>query len=154
MDARGWDDLAYSECFGLSGDVYEARSMLHRTAANGTNKANRDYLAFCLLLGDGQAPTEAMVTSVRERISVLRAFQPDATAILGHQNIKPTTCPGDEVMRLIGGGFFEPDAPAIPPAVAAVGPDSFEAVNSEIAALYAEVEVIHERLNELASTSD
>ena len=49
-----------------------------------------------------------LVSAVRERITLVRYFQPEATAIVGHQQLKPTQCPGPDVMDLIRSGAFEP----------------------------------------------
>ena len=98
------------ECVALDGTVFEGRGLLLQTGANGTNASNRDYLAICLLIGPGQTPTEAMVEAARSRIAIVRHFQPQATKIVGHKDLKPTTCPGPEVTRMIRAGMFNPDA--------------------------------------------
>ena len=112
---RSWWDVAYNELVGLDGTVVEGRGLLHRSGAQGGTRNNKDYVALGLLLGPGQLPTPDMVVSVRERISVVRYFQPQATVIVGHQQLKPTQCPGPEVMKLIHTGVFEPGltAPAV-----------------------------------------
>ena len=130
MEERGWWDLAYSECVALDGTVLEGRGLLARTGANGTNASNRDYLAFCLLIGPGQTPTPAMVRSVQARIRVLQHFQPLATEILGHRDIKATSCPGDAAYDLVQQGAFQPDAdvdPLPPPVTLASRVEALEA---------------------------
>ena len=105
---RGWWDIAYNELIGLDGTVVEGRGLLHRSGAQGGTKNNKGYLALGLLLGPGQRPTDEMVAAARERIALVRYFQPSASAIVGHQELKPTQCPGPEVMALIRSGVFEP----------------------------------------------
>ena len=129
MEARGWWDLAYSECVALDGTVFEGRGLLVQTGANGTYASNRDYLAICLLIGPGQTPTPAMVRSVQERIGVVQHFQPLATEIIGHRDIKATSCPGDDAYDLVRQGAFQPDAdvdPAPPPVTLASRVEALE----------------------------
>jgi hypothetical protein len=116
---RGWFDVAYNELIGLDGTVVEGRGLLHRSGAQGGTRNNRGYLALGLLLGPGQHPTDEMVAAARERIAIVRYFQPSASAIVGHQELKPTQCPGDEVMALIRAGAFEPGGEPLPAEIVA-----------------------------------
>ena len=108
MEQRAWWDLAYSECVAEDGTVLEGRGLLVRTGANGTTSSNRDYLAICLLVGPDQTPTTAMVEAVRQRIGVVQHYQPQATEIIGHRDIKATSCPGDDAYDLVRRGTFQP----------------------------------------------
>ena len=105
---RSWWDIAYNELIGLDGTVVEGRGLLHRSGAQGGTRNNKDYVALGLLLGPGQLPTADMVAAVQQRIALVRYFQPQATAIVGHQQLKPTQCPGPDVMALLRAGAFEP----------------------------------------------
>ena len=116
---RGWYDVAYNELIGLDGTVVEGRGLLHRSGAQGGTRNNRDYVALGLLLGPGQLPTDEMVAAVEQRIALVRYFQPEATAIVGHQQLKPTQCPGPEVMALIRSGAFEPGHEPLPAGIVA-----------------------------------
>ena len=116
---RSWWDIAYSEMVALDGTVVEGRGLLHRSGAQGGTRNNRDYVALGLLLGPGQRPTDEMVAAVRQRIALVRFFQPQATAIVGHQRLKPTQCPGPEVMNLIHAGAFEPGHEPLPAEIVA-----------------------------------
>ena len=91
---KNWWDIAYNEMISQQGEVIEGRGLTTRSGANGNTTLNRQFLAIGLLIGPGQTPTEDMVTAVRERIAVVRAFQPQANKIVGHKDLKPTTCPG------------------------------------------------------------
>ena len=97
------------------GTVLEGRGLLYRSGAQGSTSHNRAYVALGLLLGDGDHPTDEMIEAVRERISVVRFFQSQATKIVGHSELKPTTCPGTHVRALIRSGAFEPDPSRTPP---------------------------------------
>ena len=114
---RKWWDVAYNELIALDGTVVEGRGLLHRSGAQGGTLHNLNYVAFGLLLGPGQRPTDEMVAAVRERIALVRYFQPKATAIVGHQQLKATQCPGPDVMDLIRSGAFEPDHQPAPEVV-------------------------------------
>ena len=112
---KSWWDVAYNELVAQDGTVLEGRGLLYRSGAQGSTAHNRSYVALGLLLGDGDEPTDEMVEAVRERISVVRFFQPQATAIVGHSDLKATTCPGIHVRALIRTGAFEPDPSRTPP---------------------------------------
>jgi hypothetical protein len=111
---KSWWDIAYNELIAQDGTVLEGRGMLHRCGAQGSTAHNRAYIALGLLLGDGDEPTPEMIQAVRERIAVVRYFQPQATKIVGHSDLKPTSCPGIHVRALIRQGAFEPDATDAP----------------------------------------
>ena len=110
QQTKGWWDCAYNEYVDLNGDVWEGRGLMLRTGANGTLKLNKQYVSICCLMGPGQLPTDAMVAAIRERIAVVRHFQPQATEVLGHLDIRPTTCPGPDVYDLVKRRAFEPDS--------------------------------------------
>jgi len=116
---RSWFDIAYNELIGLDGTVVEGRGLLHRSGAQAGTRHNKDYVALGLLLGPGQLPTGEMVTAARERIAIVRYYQPNATAIVGHQQLKATQCPGPEVMALIQAGLFDPDGMELPAEIVA-----------------------------------
>ena len=45
---------------------------------------------------------------------MVQHFQPLATEILGHRDIKATSCPGDDAYDLVRRGAFQPDADVDP----------------------------------------
>ena len=107
---KSWWDIAYNELIAQDGTVLEGRGLLYRSGAQGSTATNRAYIALGLLLGDGDEPTDEMIQAVRERIAVVRFFQAQATKIVGHSDLKPTSCPGNHVRALLRSGAFEPDA--------------------------------------------
>ena len=153
METRGWWDCAYNEYVDLNGDVWEGRGLLLRTGANGTLKLNKQYVSLCCLMGPGQLPSAAMVAAVRERIAVVRHFQPQATEVLGHLDIRPTDCPGAELYGLIKRRAFEPDSaitvapspPAPPPVVQPV--DELGALRAKVEELQA-WQVAHQAIHD------
>ena len=109
-EPKNWWDIAYNELIAQDGTVLEGRGLLHRCGAQGSTAHNRSYIALGLLLGDGDEPTSEMIQAVRERIAIVRFFQPQATKIVGHSDLKATSCPGNHVRALLRSGAFEPDA--------------------------------------------
>ena len=49
MNAQGWNDIAYSHIVCRHGYAFRCRGIGKRTAANGTNAANNEYYAVCVL---------------------------------------------------------------------------------------------------------
>ena len=142
---KEWWDIAYNELIAQDGTVLEGRGLLNRCGAQGSTAHNRSYLALGLLLGDGDKPSDEMIHAVRERIAIVRHFQPQATKIVGHSDLKPTTCPGIHVRALIRAGAFEPggtDAPGPAPLRARV-----DEIEMDVAALYAEIEELHRKVD-------
>ena len=108
---RGWSDVAYQEMIALDGTVLEGRGFGIRSAANGGRWLNSKYGAICLLMGPGQDPSDAMIEQTRNRIDAWRKRYPRATRIVGHGDLKKTSCPGDEIRDLITRGVFDPGNP-------------------------------------------
>lgn len=109
MDVRDWSDIAYQIAIDQAGNWYQLRGLRHRSGANGSDLVNRQYGAFLLVVAEGERPTAAMLERTRERIARFRHIFPNATRIVGHQDVRPepTACPGPLVEALIKGGAFE-----------------------------------------------
>ena len=76
-------------------------------------------------------------------------MQPSATAVVGHNELKATSCPGPDIDRMIRAGMFEPrpvDVPT-PDPLPDLGPlkERVEAVEMEVDALYADIEALYEK---------
>ena len=140
-EPKNWWDIAYNELIAQDGTVLEGRGLLHRCGAQGSTATNRAYIALGLLLGDGDEPTSEMIQAVRERIAVIRFFQPQATKIVGHSDLKATSCPGNHVRVLLRVGAFEPDATdsPTPPAAQATLQERVEAIELGMATIYDEI---------------
>jgi hypothetical protein len=105
---RGWSDIAYQEAFDQLGNVYVLRGLKNRPAANGTTTTNGTHGALLLILGPGEQPSTEMIAAVRRRIARHREIFPNSRRIVGHGDLKATTCPGPIVRDLIADGVFEP----------------------------------------------
>ena len=136
-EPKNWWAIAYNELIAQDGTVLEGRGMLYRAGAQGSTTHNKAYVALGLLLGDGDEPTTEMIQAVRERIAIIRFFQPQATKIVGHSDLKPTSCPGNYVRALLRAGAFEPDATdsPTPPAAQRTLQERVEAIEAEIESL-------------------
>jgi len=108
MDGHGWSDIAYNEAIDQLGNVYVLRGLKNRSAANGTTTTNGQFGALLLIVGPGEQPSPAMVAAVRRRIARHRELFPSSRRIVGHGDLKSTTCPGAVVLELIRDGLFEP----------------------------------------------
>lgn len=103
MDERKWSDIAYSFVVCPHGFIYEGRGWGVRTAANGTNHGNDNYLAACYLGGmedpftdEAKLAYHALFTESRRRYS--------EAEIRPHSSFKPTLCPGDPIRAWLAGG--------------------------------------------------
>lgn len=108
MDTRGWSDIAYEEAFDQDGNVYVLRGLKNRSAANGTTTTNGTHGALLLVLAIGERPSDKMIDAVRSRIRRHRELFPGSRQVVGHGDLKSTTCPGPIVAAMIDDGRFEP----------------------------------------------
>lgn len=95
-DKQPWADIAYN--FVVWNDyVFEGRGWDHRSAANGENDANANYLAICVLIGPGESFTEASMFSVAELTAIGRRNHGVGPDVWPHSHFRQTACPGDEI---------------------------------------------------------
>ena len=120
MDARGWDDIAYSAVVCPHGYVFEGRWIGIRTAANGTSYGNNRYYAVCYLGGQGDPFTTAGKRGVNDAIAALRRAGA-RRAVRPHSWFRPTLCPGNAIRAWLAAGrpggttpTPNPDYPAWP----------------------------------------
>lgn len=113
MDDRGWSDIAYQEAVDQDGNVYALRGLRTQSGANGDQDVNERFGALLLIVGPGEAPTPAMIASVRVRVARFQDLYPRGTRVVGHADIRPepTECPGTLVRSLIRRGAFKPATP-------------------------------------------
>lgn len=116
---RGWNDIAYNVAADQAGRLWDLRSVLFRSAANGTATLNGQWIAVLLLVGPGEQPSAALVDAMRWlRSRLVLGRYPNATRVVGHGDIRPggTACPGPATVALIRAGAFTKAwaAPAVP----------------------------------------
>jgi hypothetical protein len=99
MDTKGWVDVAYSTGFCPHGYVFAGRGKGVRTAANGTNAANRSRYAHVWLGGSGNRLTEEAIAAMwwlHENFG--------GGAIEPHSKYRSTSCCGDALRNAIKAG--------------------------------------------------
>lgn len=106
MNTNGWSDIAYNFLVCWHGWVYEGRGWGVRSAANGTNIGNDNYFAVCFLGGDVENRDDVTDAGRRAIWEVIQECgrRYDAREVVGHRDIKQTSCPGNELYTWIKAG--------------------------------------------------
>ncbi len=94
MDGHGWADIAYTAGFDNWGNVYAGRGYGVRTAANGTNTGNQNFLAFVWLGGGNEKPSDAALNALNWLIQDARRNGNAGNAVKPHSHFRSTACPG------------------------------------------------------------
>lgn len=100
MDTHGWVDIAYSGAVCDHGYALAGRGWGVRTAANGTNNGNYNYLAIVWLGGDGETPTDAAMNAFTWWVQEARK-RGAGNRVVPHSYHKSTGCPGNPVRKRI-----------------------------------------------------
>ena len=100
-----WCDIAYSFLVCRHGEVYEGRGWKNRTAAQGTNAGNDNYVAICFLGGDKEGRDD-VTQKGREAITDLinmaqKQIFKKKMDIEPHSHFHSTGCPGNELRKFI-----------------------------------------------------
>jgi hypothetical protein len=116
--ATGADGLQYHTAVDADGVIYRCRDELDRLWHCAHAEGNAESLSLHLLIGRGQAPTEAQWKAAlwvmhdwreRYRFPLARSF--------GHMEWVSSECPGPDTMRLLReyrGASAKPPAPSVP----------------------------------------
>lgn len=101
---RGWPDIAYHVAVDRNGHAYALRS------ADAVGSAsNYDPRSHFLVLAEGsfeqQAPSPDQLEGLARVLAwAVRAFGVPSSAIAGHRDYAPTTCPGDALYAALQSG--------------------------------------------------
>lgn len=114
MDGHGWVDIAYSFLVCPHGYVFEGRGWGIKTAANGTNFGNDNYLAACYLGGPDDPFTDQAKQAYHDLFAEGRRRY-DAINIKPHSSFKATACPGDVIRKWVADGCPLPNTGTPPP---------------------------------------
>lgn len=111
---RRWAGIAYNYLICHHGYVFEGRGWGRRSAAQGTNAGNQNYLAIMFLMGGSQSMTAEMRTAGRLLVLHLRS-RGAGGQVRPHSFFTSTSCPGGSVRSWIslgapGGGGASPGA--------------------------------------------
>jgi hypothetical protein len=91
------------------GYVFQGRGRRNESGANGTVATNERFLALCYIGNGTAAVREPAVEAYRELIAHVRERYPQARRIIGHRDIKATSCPGDALYDTMRSGVLDPD---------------------------------------------
>ncbi len=102
---RGWPDLAYHYMIDAEGNVYEGRD--HN--AVGDTATTYDPTGHLLICCEGHFDEQPFPDAQREALAAMLAwgateFSVDPSTIGGHRDLASTSCPGDNIYRLISSG--------------------------------------------------
>lgn len=111
-DIRSWHtpqgkaDFAYSLAVNGAGLVIEGRNTPQRPrvrpGSNGSNRTNNSHYSIVLLTGQGDpAPGPAMIAAAGRAVAWLRQHGGAGPAVVGHRDLHPTSCPGDQIQSLL-----------------------------------------------------
>lgn len=97
---RGSNDLEYGSILCPCGILMEGRTEqerpMVRVGSNGTADANRRYTSVQMMLGTQEPPTDLEITWLGEAVAWLRS-KGWGPAVVGHRDLSPTSCPGDDL---------------------------------------------------------
>uniref|UniRef100_A0A8C3F3N5 Peptidoglycan recognition protein 1 n=1 Tax=Chrysemys picta bellii TaxID=8478 RepID=A0A8C3F3N5_CHRPI len=100
INKRGWSDIGYNFLIGEDGRVYEGRgwSTMGAHAKNWNSKS----LGFSFL-GTFTIPNAAALNAARSLIqcAISKGFLSRSYTLKGHRNVSPTSCPGNDLYRVI-----------------------------------------------------
>lgn len=113
VSGNGWAGIAYNYLICHHGVVFEGRGWGRRSAAQGTNAGNQNFLAFMFLMGGSQTLNAAMRTAGRLLVLHLRS-RGAGSQVRPHSYFTSTSCPGNSGRSWIsagipGGGVALPD---------------------------------------------
>lgn len=115
--------IGYNFLIDEYGRIWEGRGLTYRNAANGT-ASNMTSVSVCILVGvkDNKISPE-MVEAVRWLRAHVSRLAKRELQVKGHRDHKATSCPGEDLYRLVRNGtFLQPPAgvpaPPAPPAPA------------------------------------
>lgn len=94
MDGRGWADVAYTAAFDNWGNVYAGRGLGVRTAAQGTNFGNQNYVAFVWIGGGTEKPSKEAYEALNWLIQNARQHGV-GLRVRPHSAFRSTGCPGN-----------------------------------------------------------
>ena len=105
---REWEDIAYHYLVDLDGVIWAGRPPTVR--GNPSIYYDPTGLVLISFLGDFgvQEPNEAQLKSSAETAAwLMKKYSMTSTTVTGHRDHAPTTCPGDNLYRVLQDGSFE-----------------------------------------------
>lgn len=118
VNSKGYGDIMYN--LGVAQQVegvYTLRGITNKGAANGSTDTNAQYLSILCLLGTYEVPTDLLLDNLRSARKLVLGKYPDATAIVGHYQVRATGCPGEYLKNIIAQPSFWDQASPVPPVI-------------------------------------
>lgn len=105
VNVNGWKDIAYNVAVDQRGQLWTLRGISRQCGANGTSTANRQNGAILVLVGNGEAPTDACIRGIQYAIRLYDVrFPGKIKSVRPHSYFIGTGCPGSELRRLLNDG--------------------------------------------------
>lgn len=104
VNGNGWRDIAYNVAVDQAGRLWTLRGVSRQSGANGTGAGNRAYGSILLLIGNTEAPSQAMIDAVLYAVRLWDARYKGIKHIRPHSYFVSTSCPGAPVRRLLNDG--------------------------------------------------
>lgn len=112
IDGRGWVDIGYNLLVCPHGTVYEGRG-IDAVGAHCVDH-NRSGYGVQAMIGEGEHPTPAMLTTLAAVRAMLISRSGHTLALRGHRDGMSTTCPGDELYAWVHAGMTPPTPTTTP----------------------------------------
>lgn len=132
--SKPWSDIAYSQACDLAGRLFDLRGIGYRSAANGNQTTNSQYLAITILMGERDTLTPSAVDAVRAFRQQVLSRYPHATQVVGHRDLYSTECPGPQAYALVRSGAFASSLASTPEAPVSWNPADLEQLADYLAA--------------------
>ena len=107
VDTRGYS-LGYNAAVGQEGSSWEIRGDTWMCAANGSVQTNRDAFAILIIVDAQSRANDDQIRKVRDVVAQARMLAGKNLPIIGHGDLKATTCPGAGIRAQMSSGVFEP----------------------------------------------
>jgi hypothetical protein len=116
--SRGWPDLAYHFMIDAEGNVYEGRPVT-AVGDTGTDYDPTGHLLICCEgnFDEQDIPDAQYETLVRMVAWGAAEYGVDPATVQGHRDVAATSCPGDNLYRLLANGTLMADVGAATPEV-------------------------------------
>lgn len=111
MDVKRISDIMYNLAVLNTGEVVVCRGLINRGGANSaTNPAmNRKYVSILVVVGEEDKITKDIIKGIQFARTCSRYLYPKGLAVVGHQDIRATACPGPVLEGLVKDGTLAID---------------------------------------------
>ena len=103
---RGYS-IGYNVGVMKNGKVVQWRDLDYMCAANGRFADNYNSFAIQLANETGRAATPAQIAAVRDQIARVQRWAGKKLNVIGHRDVKPTSCPGEQIYAQVTSGVFD-----------------------------------------------